>query len=70
MKNKKGELLESSPVEMHKRMAKEFAKIEKNINVNGIVLDMAYHFRNLFLRFKIQRTTLTWQNVHLTICFD
>ncbi|MBI9040585.1 adenosylcobalamin-dependent ribonucleoside-diphosphate reductase [Lutibacter sp.] len=30
MKNKKGDLLEASPVEMHTRMAKEFARIEKN----------------------------------------
>lgn len=29
MKTKKGELLESSPAEMHTRMAKEFARIEK-----------------------------------------
>jgi len=29
VKNKKGEYLESSPNEMHKRMAVEFARIEK-----------------------------------------
>ena len=29
MKNKDGEFLESSPEDMHNRMAKEFARIEK-----------------------------------------
>ena len=29
MKNKKGEFLESSPENMHKRMSVEFARIEK-----------------------------------------
>jgi ribonucleoside-diphosphate reductase alpha chain len=37
MKNGDGQLLELSPVDMHKRMAKEFSKIEKkyDINLNG-----------------------------------
>ena len=33
MKNKKGEFLESSPEEMHKRMSIEFARIEKKHKV-------------------------------------
>ena len=34
IKNKKGEFLETNPNEMHKRMAKEFARIEKKYQAN------------------------------------
>ena len=39
MKTKDGDYLELSPVEMHKRMAKEFAKIEKNYKETDVVTE-------------------------------
>ena len=39
MKTKDGDYLESSPADMHKRMAKEFAKIEKNYKETDVVTE-------------------------------
>ena len=39
MKTKEGDFLEASPVEMHVRMAKEFARIEKNYKDNELSVE-------------------------------
>ena len=47
LKTKKGEYLESTPDDMHKRLAKEFARIESRYQANALDYDTIYnHLKN------------------------
>ena len=49
LKNKKGEYMEKTPDDMHRRLAKEFARVERKFSAEGLSEEEIY---NLFKGFK------------------
>jgi len=48
LKTKKGEYLETTPDDMHKRLAKEFARIESKYQINALDYDTIYNYLKNF----------------------